>query len=79
VQDPGEFQVPRESTVAGERPCWELWRQDDHGVRIAIARFDDREAALAALARFESQHHKQTYWLEEKASSGPNALPSINP
>jgi hypothetical protein len=76
VQDPTEFQVSRESTVAGEPPCWELWRQDDNGVRILIACFDDREAALSVLARFESHHHKQTYWLEEKESSGTKARPS---
>jgi hypothetical protein len=52
--------------TAVDRPCWELWRQDDNGVRALIACFEEREAAMSALARFESQHHKQTYWLEEK-------------
>jgi hypothetical protein len=79
VQDPGEFRVSRESTVAGKHPHWELWRQDDNGIRMLIACFDDREAALAALTRFESQHHKQTYWIEGKASSGTKARPSGNP
>jgi len=51
------------------RPFWELWRQDDHGNRVLVARFEDQEAALQALARFESQHHKQTYWLEEKKAA----------
>ena len=54
--------------AASEKFWWELWRQDDNGVRVLIANFDDREMAFAALARFESQHHKQTYWLEEKKS-----------
>jgi hypothetical protein len=49
-----------------ERECWELWRQDDNGVRTLVACFEDREAALARVARFESSHHKQTYWIERK-------------
>jgi hypothetical protein len=52
--------------AAVDRPCWELWRQDDNGIRVLVSRFEDEEAAMIALARFESQHHKQTYWLEEK-------------
>ena len=55
-----------EATV--NRPCWELWRQDDNGVRLLVACFEDQEAAMIALARFESQHHKQTYWIEERKS-----------
>jgi hypothetical protein len=54
--------------VASEKSWWELWRQDDNGFRVFIANFDDREMALDALARFESQHHKQTYWIEEGKS-----------
>jgi hypothetical protein len=54
--------------ASSEKFWWELWRQDDNGVRVFIANFDDREMALGALARFESQHHKQTYWIEEKKS-----------
>lgn len=52
--------------TAVDRPYWELWRQDDNGVCALIACFEDHEAAMSALDRFESQHHKQTYWLEEK-------------
>lgn len=52
----------------GARSCWELWRQDDNGVCVLVACFADHEAATGALARFESQHHKQTYWIEEKKS-----------
>ena len=52
--------------TAVDRPCWELWRQDDNGVRLLVACFEDQAAAMIALARFESQHHKQTYWIEEK-------------
>ena len=49
-----------------ERLRWELWRQDDNGVRVLIACFEHQESALEALAQFESQHHKQTYWIEKK-------------
>jgi hypothetical protein len=59
------FRTPRST---GEQHRWELWRQDDNGVRNLIAGFEDQEAALAALARFESQHHKQTYWIEERGT-----------
>lgn len=52
--------------AAGIQSCWELWRQDDNGVRVLVACFKDREMAQKALARFESHHHKQTYWIEEK-------------
>lgn len=52
--------------AVSEGPTWELWRQDDNGNRLLVACFDDHEAALKALARFESHRHKQTYWLEEK-------------
>gem|GEM_PF-554056 len=48
--------------------CWELWRQDDNGVKAMISSFPDRGSAEAALVRFESTPHKQTYWIEEKTS-----------
>ncbi len=62
----------REVCVAGEAEVtsnvtrWELWRQDDNGIRALIACFEEQEQAREALARFESRHHKQTYWIEEK-------------
>jgi len=33
-----------------------------------ISSFPDRGSAEAALVRFESTPHKQTYWIEEKTS-----------
>jgi hypothetical protein len=68
LQDPKELTMFREPGPAGEQSCWELWRQDDNGVRLLVASFRDREEVLAALARFESNHHKQTYWIEEKGT-----------
>ena len=58
----------RESKSTNEAAHWELWRQDDNGVRVLVACFEDREAACDALIRFELKGHKQTYWLEEKKS-----------
>lgn len=48
---------------------WELWREDDNGVRALITVYTDQRAALDALARFESLGHKQTYWLKKRAST----------
>lgn len=47
------------------QPCWELWRQDDNGIKVLVARYEDREQALARVEKFESSHHKQTYWIEK--------------
>ncbi len=64
---------------ADDRPCWELWRQDDHGNRVLVASFEDQESALQALARFESHHHKQTYWLAEKRAARPEGCQTTAP
>jgi hypothetical protein len=61
---------------ADERLRWELWRQDDNGVRVLVACFELQDSALDGLARFESQHHKQTYWIEEKKFPGLQGPPS---
>ncbi len=58
-----------ESEIAGDLIRWELWRQDDNGVRVLIASFEEQQAAYEALVRFESRHHKQTYWIEEKRTA----------
>ena len=53
---------------AADAACgWEVWRQDDNGVRLRVAAFASREAAEARIAEFESHHHKQTYWIEPPA------------
>lgn len=61
-------QRPRETLDIHPTVRWELWRQDDNGNRVMIRAFDDRAAAEAALSRFESLRHKQTYWLDERAT-----------
>ncbi len=52
-------------------PTWQLWRQDDNGVRILMAEYKDEALALQALAEFESHQHKQTYWIVESKAGGP--------
>jgi hypothetical protein len=68
MHDPGELQMFGKPRSTDEQRCWELWRQDDNGICNLIACFEDHEAALAAHARFESQHHKQTYWIVERGT-----------
>lgn len=53
------LEVKSESLQSG----WELWRQDDNGVQVLIARYEDRQDALARMAELESSGHKQTYWI----------------
>ena len=64
-----EMRMSGKSEIANNPTRWELWRQDDNGVRVLIAGFEDQEAASEALARFESRHHKQTYWIEETGAA----------
>jgi hypothetical protein len=49
---------------------WDLWRQDDNGVRVLMASFTGRAKADAALEHFEGLGHKQTYWLESPNGAG---------
>jgi hypothetical protein len=56
----------RVTESADERLSWELWRQDDNGIRVLVASFEHEESELQALARFESHQHKQTYWIEKE-------------
>jgi hypothetical protein len=46
-------------------PGQTLWRQDDNGHRVEVARFTGSRKAVAALERLESSRHKQMYWLED--------------
>lgn len=47
---------------------WQLLRQDDNGQRFVIAEFASEADARRELQKFESLHHKQTYWIEETQS-----------
>jgi hypothetical protein len=61
--------MPGETEITNNLTRWELWRQDDNGVRVLIACFEDPEMACEALVRFESRRHKQTYWIEERGTA----------
>jgi len=50
-------------------PRWELWRQDDNGNRVVIRELAEEAVAISELARFESLHHKQTYWIERSEAA----------
>jgi hypothetical protein len=67
--------MANESESSNKLSTWELWRQDDNGIRILVAQYVDQDSALNALARFESHHHKQTYWIVENRSPGLTAKP----
>jgi hypothetical protein len=69
MHDSGGVRTFGKSRGTDKRTLWELWRQDDNGVRVLIACFEDHGVALEALAQFESRHHKQTYWIEEKGTA----------
>jgi hypothetical protein len=45
---------------------FELWRQDDNGIRFLVGNFSERAAAEERLAELTSCHHKQTYWVTER-------------
>ena len=49
---------------------WDLWRQDDNGVRALVVSFTGRAKAEAALEQFEALGHKQAYWLEPATGAG---------
>ena len=54
---------------------WQLFRQDDNGQRFLIDEFATEAEARRELQKFESLHHKQTYWLEEAAfGTGKSAI-----
>ena len=62
-----------------EHVCWELWRQDDNGVKVLVARYRDRREALARVEKFESSQHKQTYWIRKAVPSNSTAAPQPAP
>ncbi|MBS1787583.1 MAG: lipid-A-disaccharide synthase [Acidobacteria bacterium] len=57
---------------------WQLFRQDDNGQRFLIDEFATEAEARRKLEKFESLHHKQTYWLEELQTQ-PNKSAIRNP
>ena len=41
---------------------WVVWRQDDHGNRAEVARFDTQASADDLVTTMEARGHKQLYW-----------------
>ena len=41
---------------------WIVWRQDDHGNRAEVARFDPQASADDLVTTMEARGHKQLYW-----------------
>jgi hypothetical protein len=52
---------------------WDLMRQDDNGHSFLVGSFGGYAKACARLAAFESTHHKQSYWLEQRTDSAAAA------
>jgi len=51
---------------------WDLMRLDDNGHQLLVASFTGYAKARARLARYESTHHKQSYWLEQRLPRIPS-------
>jgi len=54
---------------------WQLWRQDDNGVRFLVGTYAVQEAAEEKMAELTRCHHKQTYWITEAAESTTGTEP----
>lgn len=44
---------------------FELWRQDDNGLRFLVGRYASIDAAERRLAELTRAQHKQSYWIVE--------------
>lgn len=67
--------MPGECDSSDKRPIWQLWRQDDNGVRVLVTEYAEQGLALKALEQLESHHHKQMYWVIKKKPDGQTAEP----
>ena len=56
-----------------------LWRQDDNGNQVAVARFDDRAVAERARADFEARAHEQIYWVAEADADARSPVAATHP
>ena len=54
---------------------YELWRQDDNGVRYLVGVFGNRGTAEQSLARLTRTPHKQTYWIAPSPPAG--SVPAV--
>jgi hypothetical protein len=49
---------------------WQLWRQDDNGIRFVVGDFATRELAESKMAELARGRHKQIYWISEAREHG---------
>jgi hypothetical protein len=47
---------------------WTVWRQDDHGNRVAVQSELSCDQAESLFRQLEARGHKQTYWIEAAAA-----------
>jgi ribosomal protein S18 acetylase RimI-like enzyme len=47
-----------------DKKKWEVWRQDDNGIKVLIETFIEKSKAEEKLKYLESFSHKQIYWIE---------------
>ena len=62
TQHPDAYRVMWPTAKPGER-TWAVWRQDDNGNQVEMARFENAKVAAAVAAYFERRGHKQMYWV----------------
>lgn len=55
---------------AAQAPHWLLYRIDDNGNEIEMARFAERSAAERAMRDYERRGHKQAYLVRRLAAAG---------
>ena len=48
---------------------FELWRQDDNGIRFLVGIFGERATAEERLVVLARCQHKQTYWITESVDT----------
>jgi hypothetical protein len=48
--------------------AWSVWRQDDNGNQVEMARYANPRAAAAVVAANERRGHKQFYWVVDPPS-----------
>lgn len=56
-------------TSSQEKISWQLWRQDDNGIRFLVEKFPSKELAGQRLAELARGQHKQIYWICEDQDS----------
>ena len=55
-------------TIDRGGPGWTVWRQDDDGTRVPMARYGNPHAAEADVRAFEKRGHRQNYRVESPPS-----------